>query len=374
MGTPVMGDRPAQAGIITYFYSANAWIEGQAEAQLHQVSTWTGVSKIAAFPDLHPGKYGPVGCAVLADRVYPQLIGPDIGCGMSLFALDLPQRKLRLDKAVRRIRALGAPLDQPPLARLEEIGLARDLCPDALGTIGGGNHFCEVQALTQQTDAGNLDPTRLVLLVHSGSRGLGSAILSALPPGAYDGLAVGTSDASDAYVTAHDDAVRWARLNRQIIAERAAEALRCDVQPIVDVPHNLLSQSDAGWLHLKGAAQALDLVPIAGTRATPSYLVAPLRPDGALNALAHGAGRRYDRASMHGRLRSKASDLAAMARNRFGGRLVCEDKDLLIEEAPQAYKSANHVVADLEALQVARRVATLTPLLTFKKTRKAGPQ
>ena len=54
--------------VIEQFYTSNAWIEGRAEDQLNHVSSWKGVSKIAAFPDLHPGKYGPVGCAVLAGR------------------------------------------------------------------------------------------------------------------------------------------------------------------------------------------------------------------------------------------------------------------------------------------------------------------
>jgi len=59
-----------------------------------------------------------------------------------------------------------------------------------------------------------------------------------------------------------------------------------------------------------------------------------------------------------------------MERNGFGGRIVCEDRDLLIEEAPSAYKSAEQVIADLEATGVATRVATLNPLLTFKKIRQ----
>ena len=74
-------------GIITKFYTSSAWIEGRPEQQREQVAGWSGVQKVAAFPDLHPGKYGPVGCAVLADRIYPQLIGNDIRCGMSLFQL-----------------------------------------------------------------------------------------------------------------------------------------------------------------------------------------------------------------------------------------------------------------------------------------------
>ena len=372
MGNPDMDERmsaPQTSAVITQFYSPDAWIEGRAEDQLHHVSTWAGVAHVATFPDLHPGKYGPVGCAVLVDRIYPQLIGSDIGCGMSLFQLDLPIRKFKLEKAVRRIRALGEPMDTPQANRLDEIGLPANLFADALGTIGGGNHFCEVQTLIDRQDGCDLDHTLTYLLVHSGSRGLGETTLNTLPQGAFGGLLPNESDAM-AYVTGHNKAVRWAKLNRQIVAERAANALRVDVRLITDVPHNILSETSTGWLHRKGAATAADLVPVAGSRATSSYLVRPLGHESALSSLAHGAGRRYDRSSMHGRVRGKRSDIAAMERTPFGGRVICEDRDLLIEEAPHAYKSADCVVSDLETTGVAQRIATLNPLLTFKKIRK----
>jgi release factor H-coupled RctB family protein len=354
-------------GTITRFYTSQAWIEGRAEDQLNHVGTWAGVTKIAAFPDLHPGKFGPVGCAVLADRVYPQLIGNDIGCGMALFQLDLPLRRLKLDKAERRIRVLDEPVARPERHRLAECNLPTDMFPEALGTIGGGNHFCEVQSLARLEDGCDLDRTRTWLLVHSGSRGLGSSILSSLDTHAFDGL---QGEAAEAYVTAHDQAVLWARLNRRLIAERAAEALKADLTLVTDAPHNLLSCGSGGWLHRKGAAIADGPVPLAGSRATPSYLVQPLHHRDALGSLAHGAGRRYDRSSMHGRLRARKSDIAAMERTPFCGRIICEDRDLLVEEAPQAYKSAESVVADLETTGAARRLATFTPLLTFKKTRR----
>lgn len=376
MGTPDMEDRApaAQAGaVIQHFYTSRAWIDGRAEDQLTHIAGWPGITRIAAFPDLHPGKYGPVGCAVLADRLYPQLIGNDIGCGMALFALDLPYRRFSHSKALRRIRALGAPLQTPQGARLEEIGLPADLFATALGTIGGGNHFCEVQTLQSPQAGCPLDAGLTYLLVHSGSRGLGTATLTSLP-GSLGGGLDPDSAAAQSYIAAHDQAVRWAALNRQIIAERAAEALRADLRLITDVPHNILAQSPEGWLHHKGAA-ALSavtgaLVPVAGSRATPSYLVRGLHPPAALGALAHGAGRRYDRASMHGRVRGKRSDLAAMTRTALGGHIICEDRAMLIEEAPEAYKSADSVVADLEVTGVAQRCATLIPRLTFKKTRQ----
>ncbi|MDA7965725.1 RNA ligase RtcB family protein [Ruegeria sp.] len=354
---------------ITKFYTSAAWIEGRAEAQLEDIAGWTGVQKIAAFPDLHPGKYGPVGCAVLADRIFPQLIGNDIGCGMSLFQLDLPVRKLKLEKALRRMRVLGEPASEDQRWRLEDAGLPTDLFATSLGTVGGGNHFCEVQTLAEADAVIRLDASRLYLLVHSGSRGLGNAVLGSVPDGAFAGLDP-ESDNALAYLQDHDRAVRWASLNRQIIAERAAEALRADLTLLVDAPHNLLARHGDGWLHRKGAAVAdQGLVPLAGSRASASYLMAPNGHDDSLNSLAHGAGRRYDRSSMHGRVRAKKSDIEAMQRTPFGGRILCEDRDLLIEEAPLAYKSAKSVAEDLERTGAAHSVAEFHPLLTFKKTR-----
>ncbi len=372
MGNSVLDGRASAVsgdGVITKFYTSAAWIGGRAEAQLEEIAGWSGVQKIAAFPDLHPGKYGPVGCAVLADRIFPQLIGNDIGCGMSLFQLDLPVRKLKLEKALRRMRSLGEPASEDQGWRLENAGLQTDLFATSLGTIGGGNHFCEVQTLAEADDGAGLDATRLYLVVHSGSRGFGNAVLGAVPQGVYAGLQ-SDSDAAQTYLQDHDRAVRWASLNRQVIAERAAEALRADVMALVDAPHNLLARHGDGWLHRKGAAVAEQgFVPLAGSRASASYLISPMGHVDALGSLAHGAGRRYDRSSMHGRVRAKKSDIEAMQRTSFGGRILCEDRDLLIEEAPLAYKSAKSVAEDLERTGAAHRVAEFHPLLTFKKTR-----
>ncbi len=373
MGNSVLGGRtPAISGggTITKFYTSSSWIEGRAEQQLQEIAGLPGVQKTAAFPDLHAGSFGPVGCAVLADRIFPQLIGSDIGCGMSLFQLDLPHRRLKLEKTLRRMRALGEPTSQDHRGRLEDAGLQPDLFANSLGTVGGGNHFCEVQTLAQAEDRLGFDRSRLYLLVHSGSRGFGSAILGAIPQHAFTGLPA-DGDLAQHYLLDHDRAVRWASLNRQIIAERAAEAMRTDLTLLVDSPHNLLAQHGSAWLHRKGAAAADQaLVPLAGSRATASYLMSPTGHPDALNSLAHGAGRRYDRSSMHGRLRAKRSDIEAMQRTPFGGRILCEDRDLLIEEAPLAYKSSKAVAKDLTQTGAAECVAEFHPLLTFKKTRK----
>jgi release factor H-coupled RctB family protein len=300
------------------------------------------------MPDLHPGKYGPVGCAILADNVHPHFVGSDIGCGMGLFQLDIPLRKLRVDKVARRLAVLDEPWEGDASAALENAALAPTPFDLSLGSIGGGNHFCEFQAIEQicapETAAkAGLDPSLAYILVHSGSRGLGFSILE-------QQLAAGTmtldrgGEAEARYREGHDHALRWAILNRQVIARRAAAA-------------------DRG------------LVPIPGSREALSWLVEPLTPcrPEALASLAHGAGRKYDRASMHGRVRTKKSDLAKLARNPFGGMIVCEDRDLLVEEAGDAYKSVDRGIADLAEFGLAHAVASFRPLITFKTARTSSP-
>src|SRR5215475_11992839 len=179
-----MGNSPAVGGHapIHTFYSSRSWIEGNATKQLEDVASLSGVKAVAGMPDLHPGKYGPVGCSILADRIHPQLVGSDIGCGMGLFRLDLAVRKLHIDKAASRLRTLEGRWEGNIAAAMAEAGLAPTPFDASLGTIGGGNHFCELQGIEEilvpkvAAKAG-LDRSHACLLVHSGSRGLGFSVL-----------------------------------------------------------------------------------------------------------------------------------------------------------------------------------------------------
>lgn len=380
MGTPDLDGSASHmdAADIHFFYSPQSWIEGSVLEQLEQVASLQGMQKLAAFPDLHPGKYGPVGCAMLSSNLHPQLIGNDIGCGMSLFALDLPSRKIKIDKAASQL----AKLDQTTsnnaeliATRLEQVGLSTTLHPDSLGTIGGGNHFCELQIVdhignTDLATKAGLDRSQSYLLVHSGSRSLGTEVFASIVQ-----KQVLTGTEMDTYLALHDQAVRWAKLNRQVIAERAANLLRCDCKLISDSPHNLVEvveniDGSRSFLHRKGAAKAdMAFVPLAGSRDALSYLVHPTgRDNEALTSLAHGAGRKYNRSSMHGRISRKKSVQDTLIRTSFGGRVICEDSQLLIEEAPHAYKDASHVLKDLTDLHLVEPVASFKPLVTFKKS------
>ena len=365
----------AHPAIINHFFSGSAWIEGAALDQLDEMSRLPGVLEIAAFPDLHPGKYGATGVALLSSRLHPLLIGNDIGCGMSLFVLDLPLRKLKIDRAAERLRRLEAQAVGDASELLAEAGLPVDLLPGTLGTIGGGNHFCELQAVDGLADGGRaagLDDQELYLLVHSGSRALGATVFSETMA-IHSGLAAGFdpgSEAGMAWLANHDRCVAWASLNRRLIAARAAAALRADLRLIADVPHNLVRASDRGFIHYKGAAAVVpgEFAPIAGSRASLSYVVRPTSGIArSLDGISHGAGRKYDRATMHGRVGRNRSERDQLLRNAWGGVAICDDRALVVEEAASAYKDAGQVVADLQNGGLIVGLASLRPLVTFKK-------
>ncbi len=372
---PLQGDDARKHPSLTNFYGNSAWIEGRAQCQIEDVLNIGGVSRVAAFPDLHPGRYGPVGVAVESSRLHPLLVGNDIGCGMSVFELDLQARKIRADKAADRLRLLEGAWDGEAGNRLAEIGLDPSTFPTSVGSIGGGNHFCELQMLHEKMADGIVDPTRAYLLVHSGSRAFGESVLTSVPQGSGLGVDPDTDIAIE-YLAKHDAAVKWAALNRRIIAERAAEALRADLRLVCDVPHNLVVRSGSSLIHYKGAASvgASAVAPVAGSRDTLSHIVVSAPDmDASLGGISHGAGRKYDRASMHHRVGRSRSDREAMERNQFGGRIVCEDRDLLLEEAGEAYKDAGRVVADLVAFGLVSHVASMRPLVTFKRAREEKP-
>ena len=101
-----------------------------------------------------PASGTPVGAAfVTQDVIYPHVIGGDIGCGMALFKTDLLRREVKLD----RWAALRFNLEHPWDEDVREVLAAHDLesteFDRALGTIGGGNHFAELQAVEQIVDA-----------------------------------------------------------------------------------------------------------------------------------------------------------------------------------------------------------------------------
>ena len=403
--------------------SAHSWIEGEAVRQLYAAAKLEGIRHAVGYPDLHPGKGGPVGAAfVTEDVIHPLLVGGDIGCGMALWRTELLRHKAKLDKWAALPFDLEEPWEGNRSERLAGAGLLTTQFAEAFGTLGGGNHFAELQAVEKVTDSPafgslGLDEDELVLLVHSGSRGLGQSVLETHIE-EHGGAGVdASSSTATRYLLCHDHAVRWAEAGRALLAQRFLDTVGTTGERVWDGCHNSITrisspsplahgrdalprvqadrqvcpttlveragvrnenEFDAGraqrslWLHRKGAAPA-DRGPlvIPGSRGTFSYLVEP-RGDGASHAwsLAHGAGRKWTRSDSRARVRERFRP-AQLVQTGLGGRVVCGDRGLLYEEAPPAYKNIEQVIEDLCAAGLIKIIATLRPLLTYK-TRAVG--
>lgn len=361
---------------VTLIASDETWIEGNAIQQLHTTAELAGMRRVAGMPDLHPGRGYPVGAAFFSTgRLYPALIGGDIGCGMALWSTDVDARKAAPDRLERKLGNLDAPLDDRWQALASELAPADVGYRQALGTIGGGNHFAELQRIDEIHDpeavaALQLDVKRLVLLVHSGSRGLGGAILQDhIHRHGHAGLAQGSADCT-AYLAQHDGALRYAEANRQLIARRMLDRLGAKGEQVLDVHHNLVTpsviQGEAGWLHRKGATPSdAGLVVIPGSRGDFSYLVAPIPGEASLYSLAHGAGRKWMRSECKDRLFKRYTP-AQLGRTKLGSHVVCQDKQLIYEEAPEAYKPVDSIIDSLQQAGLVTVLAKLRPVLTYK--------
>jgi len=380
-----LSDATHSAPNVRLFTTDKSWIEGAALAQLNHTAGLKGMVLAAGFPDLHPGKGIAVGAAFVSRGVlYPALAGNDIGCGMSFWALDLSARKLKLDRLEKRISGLEQPWDGDLALWRDRFGLAPSLSDAGLGTIGGGNHFAELQVADEVRDAAafaalGLDKANAALLIHSGSRGLGQDIFRELLERHGANPLEEESDAARHYLDRHEHAMRFARANRALIVHRFASELGAAARCVSDVAHNMVTREDFGgapaWFHRKGAAsmrEALEqgALMIPGSRGTPSYLVRARADEGekAAWSLAHGAGRRWQRGYAKSRLSHKYR-VEDLTRTELGGRVICEDRELLYDEAPQAYKDIAQVIADLEAAALIETIAVYRPVLTYKVRR-----
>eukprot|EP01035_Chromulina_nebulosa_P029147 gene29147-38606_t len=258
-------------------------VDPLAIEQLNASASLAGIARIVGLPDLHAGRGIAVGAAFWSRGfVHPHLVGSDIGCGMALWRTDLKLRRFRLDAAEKKLHGLEAPWPGDHAGALAEAGLPPDLYGEGLGSIGGGNHFAEALRVEELVDADGaaalgIDPAQLLLLVHSGSRGLGQAILDRYLAQGGGALAEGT-EAVTTYRAVHDEAVRWAELNRTIIAARLFDRLGIAGTRLLDICHNSVMPHAGGWLHRKGAAPAdKGAIVIPGSRGALSYAVRPHR-------------------------------------------------------------------------------------------------
>lgn len=369
------------------------WLAGplpaDVEDSLDRLARADDVVQVAVMPDVHLGNEVCVGTVVATTGlIYPGAIGGDIGCGMAAIRLRDPtgdrpatiaQREAgavlrglyRVVPAVKhpgpvRLDRLPAALRDRPLSASSLETFKRRDGVIQLGSLGSGNHFVELQV----DDDGDR-----WLMLHSGSRGLGQAVLhhhlAATTSARGRPALVADSPAGQAYLADLAWTLAYAEANRAEILERAAEViadalgLEPDPGSIVTCHHNHIRREVHGgrglWVHRKGAISAQDGEPgiIPGSMGTVSYHVAGRGHPDALCSSSHGAGRALPRREARRRISARALE-AEMAGVWFDVRHA----DALRDEAPSAYKDLGAVMrAQRELTRIVRR---LRPLLSYK--------
>lgn len=406
------------------------FIDRNAVAQLEACARLPGVLDAVGLPDLHPGGKFPVGCSFVSEGyLHPPLIGGDIGCGMSWYRVNMRASIMDDATGMKRVAESLRGLEGE-WAGTDERGwwlgdaTAGEEWDRSVGTIGSGNHFAEVQVVEEAEgngEYGGMKEGDVVLLVHSGSRGFGQDVLAKFWTG-DDSISLHESDPrAQEYLRLHDKACAWARRSRELIALRFLQCLEGDVwaipgapsqerilqtqkslaeRNILDIHHNNVTvtlwppspteepQRNV-YIHRKGAAPATlstPFLPLPGSRGTPTLILLPLfQPStghGAKNALslAHGAGRAMSRGKARTGIAGKyggdvkvLTEMKPMNKKRggkggvaVGGYVVCDNQELVWEEAVEAYKDVEVVGKDLEKCGVARVVGRCVPRVTYK--------
>ena len=279
---------------------------------------------------------------------------------------------------------------------------------DEMGTLGSGNHYLEVQEVTEVFDAPTaalfgLHANDIVVMIHCGSRGLGHQIgtdylkrmaISA----AHYGIALPdrelacapiNSEVGEEYLGAMRAAINCALANRQILTH-LVRGVFADILPqarlplLYDVSHNTCKVEEHGgkslYVHRKGATRAFgpghpDLPPalreagqpvlIGGSMGTGSYVLAGTKESEAraFSSACHGAGRAMSR---HQALRTWKGRAVIDQLAARGILIRSPSMRGVAEEAPEAYKDVAAVVDAADAAGLARKVARLEPLVCIK--------
>jgi tRNA-splicing ligase RtcB (3'-phosphate/5'-hydroxy nucleic acid ligase) len=368
-----------------------AWARAVPEGAVKQLQLLARqpylVGHVAAMPDVHMSEGVAVGTVFATERhIIPGALGGDLGCGVSAVRFDFPAaslgrgeltrllatfaRAVPVGDAVHRGRGLPLPSDLGA-GRLSTHRLQREwerLAPKHLGTLGGGNHFLELDRDAEGA---------LWLLLHTGSRGVGAAIAAhhlrvaqASGEGALPGLRTDMPEGS-ACLADTVLACDFARANRDALLRRAVEVLAGELGqgPVldsqVDVHHNhVAAETHFGrtlLIHRKGAvglaAGEQGLIP--GSMGTASYLVTGKGEALSFRSCSHGAGRVMTRREARERIRPAAL-VHALRRVVFDeGRVAA-----LVEEAPAAYRDITEVLEDEAELVTPLR--RLTPIAVLK--------
>lgn len=329
---------------------------------------------VRIMPDTHAGKSSVVGFTApigALGAVIPGLISGDIGCGMLCIELDTSREEINYKKLDSVIRdTLIASREKKPSVYVsnakkieKEVG---ELCKDkykisaddsmsSLGTLGGGNHFIEID-----TD----EVGHKYLVIHTGSRQFGKKvheyyqkIANEQNPYKIRDWSYLTGDEAKSYLEDMQIAVKFSQLNRRTIADEILKRMGWKEKSSFESIHNYISKDG---IIRKGAISAQD-----GER-----ILIPLNMrDGAIiaeghgnsdwnNSAPHGAGRQFSR--------SEASELISLEEYEDAMKGIyssCISRST-IDESPLAYKNANEIIDNITETAAIEKI--VKPEYNFK--------
>lgn len=369
---------------------ANA-IDTHARAQIKMICD-DEISKdatIRVMPDVHAGKVGPIGLSMKLThkRIIPNLLGNDLGCGITVAKLKTKTKKLtdsdftKLDKVIRETVPSGAKLHSevvlPDLVSHiifpENTPIDKDRISRSIGTLGGGNHFIEV---------GKNKNEEYFLVVHSGSRSLGPVIndyynkkgQEILKSNGIDvpyEMTYITDDLYDKYIRDVFTATRFASFSRNEIIDVICKSMKWKYDIYSDTPHNYFDPLN-NILH-KGSISCSDRTIYIPSTSFGSMVFIPINmgdgiiygtsiPNSDWNySLPHGSGRLIPR--------SKVADsvtVSAFKKEMKGVYSTSVRKDTL-DESPFAYRRIDELKEAISGVVNVQGV--ITPVYNFKTGR-----
>jgi len=363
---------------------------------------------VVLLPDTHPGFGMPIGCvAALTDSISPYMVGEDIGCGMCAVKTSLTEIDTDiLKKIMSKIRE-AIPLGRDHQAKAQDKALLPwfdfdkgkktegtmmpvvckeyDFARYQIGTLGGGNHFIEIQ---------KGDDGHIWIMIHSGSRNIGSKVAFY-----YHNIAVALnkkyhtavedswqlnflpldSQEGKQYLTEMNYCIEFALANRKVMMDRILTifANECsvhseygdtyfDFEPMINIAHNYASiENHFGknvWVHRKGATLAREktIGIIPGSQGSKSYIIKGKGNPESFMSCSHGAGRAISR--RYAREQLNLQDEIDKLNSKGIIHSVRQQTDL--DEAPGAYKNIDIVME--EQTELVDIIVKLEPLAVIK--------
>jgi len=401
-------------------------IEEGAMNQMKAIAQLPYVKYCALMPDAHAGMMMPIGGVVACDNVVvPNFVGVDIGCGMCAIKTSLHKSDFEDKEKCKKVlhsfsRGIPVGFAHNNDNRVKEIGnkygrddrmidiLGRkygdsttvnpvgDLTKSVysqIGTLGGGNHFCEVQ----------YDEENCVwIMIHSGSRNIGKLIgdyfnelaikMNTLwySNGSNIPFLPVSSPEGENYLYWMNLALKFAYMNRKIMMDEVVrnmsyefpgfqvitdKVVKDTVDNMVNIHHNFAQlENHFGknyWIHRKGATMARKGITgiIPGSMGTCSYIVKGLGEEKSMMSCSHGAGRKMGRMEFCRQMKDKYAqieeELKDVVHSEFGDLDRGKNKGLKdVSESPGAYKDIDEVIKN--EIDLIQPIVKLRPLICLK--------